>query len=196
MLHNSVQNHVAYYYSKNCVWIEEKRSICDFSSSSFSMPSPDSKVFTASGGGHFSTHSSSFSLPSNGSKFAKSRKLRFSRESWKAVGIIEFIRLVFIIPASIVASRKGRLPLFPLLDIVPLSSHALFIIVDCTCHREWNSISICLEFSEYRWMDGRPRKDVEYVEGWQSFSITMFLGEGYWRWWGSAFFTLHGASLL
>lgn len=116
-----------------------------------------------------------------GSKFAKSRKLRFSRESWKAVGIIEFIRLVFIIPASIMASRKGRLPLFPLLDIVPLSSHALFIIVDCTCHREWNSISICLEFSEYRWMDGRPCKDVEYVEGWQSFSITMFLGEGYWR---------------
>lgn len=26
------------------------------------------------------------------------------------------------------------------------------------------------------WMDGRPWKDVEYVEGWQSFSITMFLG--------------------
>lgn len=149
-----MQNHVAYYYLKN--W-KRDRSM-NFRLSRFilpSLPGPDSTAkFSRQVAEATSPHIPRVSLRYQGSKFAKSRKLWFSSWSWKAVGIIEFIRLVFIIPASIVRSRKGtrKAPSSPLSSrlFLSLSSHALFIIVDCTCHREWNSISICLEFSEYR----------------------------------------------
>lgn len=171
------------------------------------MPGPDSTAkFSRQVAEATSPHIPRVSLRYQGSKFAKSRKLWFPSWSWKAVGIIEFIRLVFIIPASIVRSRKGtrKAPSSPLSSrlFLSLSSHALFIIVDCTCHREWNSISICLEFSEYRWMDGwmagRGKMWNTLRDG-KVFPLPCFLaeeGKGYWRWWGSAFFTLHGASLL
>ena len=63
-------------------------------------------------------------------------------ESWKPVGIIEFIRLVFIIRGVAKAFRYFLLLFLPSflssLSKESLVPFALFIIVECTCHREWN----------------------------------------------------------